>query len=109
MTSARLPFLSDPVRSARPSVRRRELTSATRRAVGLGKTLDQYRSEHDRDVENLTTAIRAAMDSAGVSDPTELLPEILTNLREEIIAEARSAGRTAAVNEVKRMLKRVIT
>jgi len=89
-------------------LRRKELTADTRRALAQGKTLDEYRGGHDRDVENLTNEIRALMKRHGCEDPVELLPQLLINVREQAVAEARSAAKAAARAEVRTMLKRVI-
>jgi hypothetical protein len=89
-------------------IRRRELTVDSRRALGQGMTLDEYRRAHDANVEALTATIRAAMEHYGVDDPVEVLPDILVRLQETAVEEARAAAKTAARDEVQRMLKRAI-
>jgi hypothetical protein len=89
-------------------LRRKELTSDSRRALAIGKTIDQYRAERDSAVESLTNEIRALMERHGCDDPVELLPQLLIDVREQAVEEARHAAKSAAQVEVRRMLKKAI-
>jgi hypothetical protein len=89
-------------------IRRREFNRDMRHALAQGQELDAYRTTRDAKIEDLTATIRAMMERHGVDDPIEVLPHILIGVQERAIAEARAAAKTAARDEVRRMLKRAI-
>jgi len=54
----------------------------------------------------MTAMIREKMAERRATDPVEVLPEILTNLQESAVAEARVAAKTVGREEFRAMLRK---
>jgi hypothetical protein len=89
--------------------RRRQLVIDSRAAIGLGTSLDACLTARKVAIENWTALIRARMAECGAHDPVEILPELLVRLQEKAVGEARAAAKVAAREEVRLLLRKVIT
>ena len=86
--------------------RRRQLAITMRAAIGQGQSLDSYLAAHQQAISAMTAMIREKMTACGATDPVEVLPEILTNLQEATLAEARVAAKAAAREEIRALLRK---
>ena len=68
--------------SKNEQVHRRLVVADMRAAAGLPTSVDVCRAARVTTVKNWTTLIRAEMDAHPVSDPLQILPELLTRLQE---------------------------
>jgi hypothetical protein len=89
-------------------VRRRELMRDMRAASAQGQEPEEYRAKRDQSVDEWAAWLHAEMDRCHATDPVEVLPAALALVQERAIAEARAAAKTAARDEVRRMLRRAI-
>jgi len=89
-------------------VRRQQFVVDSRTACALGITMEALGPARKAAIDRLTTLIRSQMTEHGVSDPVEILPEILTRLEEHAVGEARKAAKVAAREEVQRLLRKVM-
>jgi hypothetical protein len=89
-------------------VRRRDYVRDTRAASAQGLEIDEYRAKRDQAVNEWAEWFHATMKECRVDDPAEILPQAMAMLQERAIAAARSAAKTAARDEVKKMLRKVI-
>jgi hypothetical protein len=89
--------------------RRRQLIIDSRAAVGLGTSLDACLTARAEQIESWTALIRTRMAECGVHDPLAILPELLVRLQEQAVGEARTAAKVAAREEVRNLLRKVIT
>jgi hypothetical protein len=80
---------------------RRQFVTDSRAAIGLGLSLDDCFTARAKQVETWTALIRARMAECHVTDPVELLPELLVRVQEQAVGAARAAAKTAAREEVK--------
>jgi len=87
---------------------RRQLFVDTRRAIALGKSVQDFRTERAAAIEKWTHTIRNMMQEHGVSDPIECLPAIIASVLEKAIVEARDTATIAARNEIKRLLRKAV-
>jgi hypothetical protein len=90
-------------------VRRQRWAADSRAAAKLGLSLEKCLAARAVGVETWTTLIRALMQEHGVDDPVAVLPELLAQIEQHAIGEARTTARTTAREEVRAMLKRAIT
>jgi hypothetical protein len=88
--------------------RRRQYAIDSRAALGLGVSLEQCLTARKAAIGHWTTLIRAQMQEHGVSDPVEILPELLVRLEEHAVGEARTAAKAAAREEVRALLRKVL-
>jgi short-subunit dehydrogenase involved in D-alanine esterification of teichoic acids len=99
------------VRAVQPTgapARRRQLAIDGKAACALGISPAALAPARKAAIESWTATIRAQMQEHSVRDPVEILPELLTLVEERAISEARAAAKTAAREEVQRMLRKVI-
>src|SRR5215510_14775294 len=86
--------------------RRRQLAVTMRAAIGQGQSLDTCLAAHQQAIAAMTAMIREKMTACSATDPVEVLPEILTNLQETAVAEARVAAKAAAREEIYALLRK---
>src|SRR5262249_51475843 len=86
--------------------RRRQLAVTMRAAIAQGQSLENYLAAHEQAISAMTAMIREKMAERRATDPVEVLPEILTNLQESAVAEARVAAKTVAREEFRAMLRK---
>jgi hypothetical protein len=89
-------------------VRRRQLVIDGRSASGLGISSEALVRARGAAVERWTATIRGLMQKHNVDDPLEVLPEILGQLEEHAIGEARATAKVAAREEVRALLRKVM-
>jgi hypothetical protein len=89
-------------------VRRRELVRDMRAASEQGQELDEYRAKRDQAIDEWAAWLHAEMDRCHANDPVEVLPQALALLQERANAAARTAAKTVAQAEVRKMLRKAI-
>jgi hypothetical protein len=90
-------------------VRRRQLAIDGKAACALGISPEALVPARSAAIDCWTAVIRGLMQEHNVSDPVAILPELLNRLEEHAIGAARAAAKTAAGEEVRRLLRKAIT
>jgi hypothetical protein len=89
--------------------RRQQFVVDGRAAAALGISMEALGTARKAVIANWTTLIRARMQEQDVADPVEILPELLARVQEQAIGEARAAAKIAAREEVRKLLRKVLT
>jgi hypothetical protein len=89
--------------------RRQQFVIDGKAASALGISMEALGTARKAVIANWTTLIRARMDECGAADPVEILPELLARVQEQAIGEARAAAKIAAREEVRKLLRKVLT
>jgi hypothetical protein len=85
---------------------RRRLLADTRKASAVGRSVEEWRAERTRAVEELTREIRQLLSQNNSDDPVAFLPEILVLLEQKILSEARTTAAEAARFEIHKLLRK---
>jgi hypothetical protein len=88
---------------------RRRLIADIRKASAVGRSVQEWRAERTRAVEELTHEIRELLTQNNSDDPVALLPEILVLLEQRILAQAQAAAETSARFALQKFLRKAAT
>jgi hypothetical protein len=89
-------------------VARRLLMEDTRAALATGKSIDEYRSWRDKEVERWCEYLHAKMAELHADDPTEILPQLAMAIEERCVTEARKIAEATAKSVIALMLRKAI-
>ena len=90
------------------SAHARQLRVDTMRATALRMGVGEYRAQWTAAVKRWAHTLRSLMEAAGVSDPVEVLPEIVASICEHAKLEARKAAVAEAASQVQKMLRKAM-
>ena len=89
-------------------VARRLLMEDTRAAIATGRSIDEYRSWRDEEIERWCDFLHAKMAELHADDPSEILPQLAMAIEERCMVEARKIAEATAKSVVALMLRRAM-
>jgi hypothetical protein len=87
----------------------RRLSIDAARANHAGKSLEEFRAERTKQIRRWADRCRSLMETADVSDPAQILPELIQEVVEETIKHARLTAQACARAEIERLLKKAMS